>query len=313
MACSVGMLVFNKLAVGAFPLSCALVGLQMAFTVLALAACTPGSIRIGSLGDALRWIVVVPFFTGMLLTSILALEHAPMTLVVTLRAVAPLMGMAVERFLYPTPLRVSASMLASLGIMLVGGLLYARDIDHSSFVGVKWTVLNNMLASLDRLLQRYMLAADQRPVDISTSGCTLLNNLLGIVPILLTAAWTSELGKVPGALSALDPWGAAWIAASCVVGAGISYSGVWVQSIISATSFLVLVNANKFVIVFLEVFALRSKSVTPLQALGALVTILGGAAFGAAREALGDRAGGDESSSEEGSSESSFLPSARCR
>jgi hypothetical protein len=67
------------------------------------------------------------------------------------------------------------------------------------------------------------------------------------------------------------------------VGVGISYCGIWAQSLISATSFLVLVNANKFFIIFLETYVMGTKSMTPMQILGALIAVLAAAAYGEAR------------------------------
>jgi len=67
---------------------------------------------------------------------------------------------------------------------------------------------------------------------------------------------------------------------------GISYTGIWAQSLISATSFLVLVNANKFVIIFLEVLAMHKAPLGPRQIIGAVITIAAGAAYGKAREML---------------------------
>merc|ERR1719242_1721839 len=90
MLCSVGMLLFNSKAVEAFRPACTLVGLQMIFTVVALLTCGWHSIHIGSKSDVMRWSLVTPFFMGMLLTSILALKNAPMTLVITFRALSPL-------------------------------------------------------------------------------------------------------------------------------------------------------------------------------------------------------------------------------
>merc|ERR1719189_332355 len=55
------------------------------------------SLHVGSMRDLLRWCLVVPAYSGMLLTSILALKHAPMTLVVTFRALSPLLSLGIER------------------------------------------------------------------------------------------------------------------------------------------------------------------------------------------------------------------------
>mmetsp|Transcript_75652 Transcript_75652/g.162257 ORF Transcript_75652/g.162257 Transcript_75652/m.162257 type:complete len:346 (+) Transcript_75652:67-1104(+) len=294
--CSIGMLVFNKLAIKAFPVACSLVALQFGFSVLAMIVCCWRSIHIGSAYDVLRWSMVVPFFTGMILSSILALEYAPMTLVITFRALSPVISCVIERF-YPKPLTVSYSMLVSMGAMLVGVAFYIHDMDRSRMAGVGWALLNNFLAIGDRLLQRLMLGSDQDPVDISKTGVTLLNNLLGCVPLLIAAFFTSEFGKIPAAVADLDTVGVTWVVCSCLVGVGISYTGIWVQSLISATSFLVLVNANKFAIIFIEAFVMHEKSLTPTQIIGASISIIAGIAYGKAREQVEAR--GYESWSDE--------------
>jgi len=145
--------------------------------------------------------------------------------------------------------------------------------------------LNVLFGTGDRLLQRLMLAKDQSPVDISKSGTTLLNNLLGLAPLLLAAWLKGELSQAPAMLAHLDRAGYFSLFASFVVGVGISYCGIWAQSLISATSFLVLVNANKFVIIFLEVFLIHTKVIHGIQLFGAMVTIVAGVAYGKAREA----------------------------
>lgn len=284
MVCSIGMLLFNKMAITVFPVECSLVALQMSTTVIVMLVFCWSSLHVGSKRDVLRWMLVVPFFTGMLLTSILALKAAPMSLVVTFRAISPLVSLGVERF-YPNPLRVTKEMVLSLAMMIVGVGFYTAGLDKTHIEGIGWVLLNNFFAIGDRLLQRYMLARDQNPVDISKTGVTLLNNLLGMMPLLLIAFVRNEFAEVPAAVAHLDTKGAAIVAASCIVGVGISYAGIWVQSLISATSFLVLVNANKFVIIFLEAFIMHTKHIETVQIVGASTAILGGVAYGLARQA----------------------------
>eukprot|EP00418_Pyrodinium_bahamense_P066062 CAMPEP_0179094118 /NCGR_PEP_ID=MMETSP0796-20121207/43146_1 /TAXON_ID=73915 /ORGANISM="Pyrodinium bahamense, Strain pbaha01" /LENGTH=301 /DNA_ID=CAMNT_0020791781 /DNA_START=132 /DNA_END=1037 /DNA_ORIENTATION=- len=278
------MMVFNKLAIQAFPVECTLVAMQMAFSALVMIIVGWSSLHIGSFRDALRWSAVVPFFTGMLLTSILALKGAPMTLVITLKALSPVFSLVIERF-YPNPIGVSAGMILSITAMIFGCVLYTLGMPRSHWSGVGWVFLNVAFSIADRLLQRLMLAKDQYPVDISKTGVTLLNNLEGLVPLVIVAWLTHEFPKVGVALRSLDAWGIAWVVASCIVGVGISYCGIWAQSLISATSFLVLVNANKFIIIFVEAFCIRSKTLAPIQVAGAVVAILAGVAYGKAREA----------------------------
>jgi hypothetical protein len=276
------MLVFNKYAVDAFPVACSLVALQMLFTSAAMIVCCWSSIHIGSMRDVMRWCMVVPFFSGMLLTSILSLKFASMTLVVTFRALAPVLALVVERF-YPNPLRVSSGMMVSIFAMMLGVAIYTSRMESSEFQGVGWVLLNNLCAIGDRLLQRLMLGQDQRPVDISKTGLTLLNNLLGVFPLIAVAIWTQEIQEIPGAFASLDLLGCVWVVGSCVVCVGISYCGIWAQSLISATSFLVLVNANKFAIIALEAFT-GAKALTMTQQMGATVSILGAMCYGWSRQ-----------------------------
>jgi len=282
MVCSVGMMVFNKLAVTEFPLECTLVAAQMLFTALAISTVCWSSIHIGSTRDMLRWCMVVPFFCGMLLTSMFALSNASMTTVVTFRAISPLIALSIERF-YPNPLKVTPAIIACIMAMIGGAIIYAHEMDISDRSAIGWLALNNFFAIGDRLLQRLMLAKDQDPVDISKTGVTLLNNSLAMLPLAVVAYFTGEFRDLGEAVSTMDHMGAFWVAMSCVVSVGISYCGIWAQSLISATSFLVLVNASKFFIIFLETFVMGTKSMTPVQILGATIAVLAAAAYGQAR------------------------------
>ena len=67
---------------------------------------------------------MAPFFTGMLLTSIVALEHAPMSMVV-FRVLSPFFSLLIERFL-PNPHRTSGLVVVSMGIMVAGAGVLGR-------------------------------------------------------------------------------------------------------------------------------------------------------------------------------------------
>jgi hypothetical protein len=285
--CSVGMMVFNKLSIQAFPLECTLVAVQMGFTVLVLLIFCWNSLHIGSRYDLLRWLRIAPLFAGVLLTSVLALKEAPMSLVVVFRCLAPLFAVGIERF-YPNPLIVTPTMVMLMGLMVLGALMYVHDLPSHAFAGIGWVLLNNVFAVGDRLMQRLMLAADQHPVDISKTGCALLNNLFGLIPLFVVVLCKGEYHNFAPAVTHLteDPMGVMWVALSCVVGVAIAYSGIWLQSMISATSFLVLATACKFLVILIEVFVMGTKTLTLLQFQGASVTIFAGVAYGKVRERM---------------------------
>lgn len=284
--CSVGMMFFNKMAVDAFPLQCILVAGQMLFAAFFLLVFCFQSLHIGSLNDLLRWCTVVPFFTGMLLSSILALKNAPMSLVIVMRAMSPLGALVVERF-YPEPSRVNAEVIRSICVMVCGGVMYVSQVElDTNWQGIMWVIVNSVVAVGDRCIQRLLLAKEQNPVDMSKTTCTFINNFLGAVPTLIAAYATGEFSTLPGALADLSFFDKLYIGLSCLIGLGISYCGIWAQSLISATSFLVMVNANKFAIIFIEAFGMGTKALTMVQIAGACLSILGACLYGQARSAI---------------------------
>jgi drug/metabolite transporter (DMT)-like permease len=179
-------------------------------------------------------------------------------------------------------------MIISLMVSLLGMGMYifTMDFNEGNLAGIGWALANNVFAVVDRLLQRLMLAKDQDPVDMSKTGVTLLNNILGVIPLVFAGLLTGEFSQVPEAFQSMDSVKLFWLISSCFVGAGVSYTGVWVASLISATSFLVLINANKFFIIFLEVVVMKSKELSFWQVIGATTSILAGIAYGKARDAL---------------------------
>eukprot|EP00929_Paragymnodinium_shiwhaense_P053537 TRINITY_DN26808_c0_g1_i1.p2 TRINITY_DN26808_c0_g1~~TRINITY_DN26808_c0_g1_i1.p2 ORF type:complete len:367 (-),score=99.36 TRINITY_DN26808_c0_g1_i1:215-1231(-) len=286
--CSMGMMVFNKLAVRALPLACSLVALQMAFTVLCMVVFCWKSLHVGSMSDLLRWIRVVPFFVGMLLTSMFALKDAPMSLVITFRALSPMFTLGVERF-FPNPTTVGPGTVAALLFMCIGAGVYAQGLDRSdqqSFYAIGWVALNTALACIERLLQRLMLSKDQAPADVSKTAASLLNNFFGMIPMMAIAFALKEheqYEKVFKAMSHLDMF---WVLASCVVGVGISFCAIWAQSMISATSMLVLTNSNKFAVILIEIFLIPEKhKLSITQFLGAVGAILATIMYARMRDA----------------------------
>jgi len=189
--CSVGMLYYNKVAISAFPLQCTLVAGQMIFAVfIALVFGWPW-LRIGSARDALRWMLVAPTFTGMLLTSVLALKYSPMSCIVVFRGLSPVGTLVLEQF-YPKPVKITNRMWQSIFVMVVGTGLYVVHMPTRHMTGMWWAMLNSAIAVVDRLVQRYLLSQDK--VDISKMGLTLLCNLYSL-PVVLGMALV--LGEFP--------------------------------------------------------------------------------------------------------------------
>ena len=78
------------------------------------------------------------------------------------------------------------------------------------------------------------------PVDISKPGMMLLNNSCGLAPNLLLLLLYQEPPRWVEAWGGLSARGAAMIALSCLNGLAISYAGLRVQQLVTATTFMVL-------------------------------------------------------------------------
>merc|ERR1711920_936143 len=88
--------------------------------------------------------------------------------------------------------------------------------------------------------------------------------------------------KIIGGMSFYS-WGL--VALSCLNGVAISYAGLRVQQLVTATTFMVLTNVNKFIVVLFGVIALR-EALSPISAIGVILAIGGGLMYARARQQL---------------------------
>merc|ERR1712062_145268 len=156
---------------------------------------------------------------------------------------------------------------------------------NTSFAAIGWVALNAVFACVERLLQRLMLSKDQSPVDISKTGIPLLNNSIGVVPLVVVCVILNEPSHFAEVFTSLQKLDIFFILLSCIVAVGISFCAIWAQSLISATSMLVLTNSNKFVVIILEVYVMPDKSnLTHMQTSGAMLTIVATMLYAMARD-----------------------------
>ena len=279
MLSSAGMSVFNKLAVGAFPLPITLVCIQMSFTIVSVAS-KRSSVHIGSLRDALRWGLTVPaLFAAMLVSSMFAMEHNTLGTVVVFRNIAPLFTLAIER-MFRVPFQFSLETVAALLSIVAGVVLYHLSSLGLTRLGLLAICLNMAFAVLERLMQRHLMA--QSPVDINKPGMMLLNNACGLLPCGVLMVVYGEPARWHVVASELTAPGALLILISCLNGLAISYAGLKVQQLVTATTFMVLTNVNKFAVILFGVVVLHD-DITLLSTAGVLLAIGGGLWYAKAR------------------------------
>ena len=272
------MLVFNKMVLRAARLPITIVMIQMAFTVLVLCV-VPCGLHFGSMRDVLRWSLSIPIlFTLMLATSMLALDHATMGAIIVVRNIAPIVTMVIER-LWGEKIEITFWVATSL-LYVVGGVALYTYADLSfSYTGMAYMMGNMVSAVLERLLQRKMIAV--QPIDVSKTGMMLLNNACALVPMGMLLVFFGEHHKwhLLRQLSAFD---GGLLFFSCINAIGISYAGINAQGYVSATTFMVLSNLNKFVVIAFGMIVLREAS--SWQAIvGCLMALSGGLWYAKAR------------------------------
>ena len=113
-------------------------------------------------------------------------------------------------------------------------------------------VTNTLLGVADRLVQRHLLASD----SVDKLSILVVNNAAGGA-LVATLAWIANENVRQCLTHALvQPWRmAAWVA-SALVGALMGFSGALAQSQVSATSHLVITNANRVVVLVIGALTL---------------------------------------------------------
>jgi len=282
MLCSAGMMIVNKLVLRVLPLPFTVIMIQMGFTVVALCF-APCLLHFGSRRDVLRWACTIPWlFAAMLATSMLALSHASMGAIVVIRNVAPLISIGIEGSFTQEKILLDRWTLVSLLTIIAGVLLYfPKDLSFSP-LGMMYMLVNMTFAVVERILQRKMIAVS--PIDVSKYGMMMLNNAVSLLPIGVMLAAAGEWHKWHK-LRNLSGTSCALLVASCVNAVAISWAGINCQAYVTATSFLVLSNVNKFIVIGFGI-AMLHESKSPQAILGCCVALGGGVWYGRARSRL---------------------------
>ena len=241
---SIGLTLLNKSVVSQTHAPLVAVLIQMLVTMF-IALC----MRDLKFGDGwVRWTLTVPvLFAFMMGTSMFAMKYVTLGTFVVVRNMGPLVTLGVETALHrPDNLRCDWQTTSSLCAIVVGVFLYEVSDLKFSLVGIGFLLANLLFACTERLLQRYFLAV--RAVDVSKPALMVLNNGVGALLIVLVlliesnykAPREEEFHRMRVALTRHPLNAGSALAASCLVGCAISYAGLWLQRLVTATSFMVL-------------------------------------------------------------------------
>jgi len=272
-AASVSMNVLNKEAASNFPLTFLLVAIQMLFADIVIVCVEFNRLATGSRQDLAKWLVVACAFSGMLGTSMWVFKETTLTTILITRNILPLLSLLAEKYFFDTPKSVPISILLSLACVLVGSVVYGYgDVSITRF-GEFLIMLNCIFTLVDRLLQTQYLKRTPN-FSISLPCCMLLNNTIGIVPMMVFACTTGEIAQWKMVLTTSTSKTWLWVIMSSGCGACLGYVGLRAQKLVSGTTILVIQNLNKLLVLFLgsHIFGDRF---TTLSLVGCIVSMTG--------------------------------------
>jgi drug/metabolite transporter (DMT)-like permease len=275
---SLAMNVLNKKAAKAFEGTCLLVIIQMLVSIVVIICMEYDKMKLDKWADFMKWLIVPFAFAGMLGTSMFAFKEASLTTILIVRNILPILTFGFEKALFNQPESVCWKVVMSLVVTLAGSVLYGFVDVSATNLGKVLILVNCGFTIVDRLVQAKLLKGN-KDFSISIAMCMLLNNALGIVPMVILAMVTGEVTHWGHSLASanLDTWFLVVMSGLC--GASLGYVGLRTQQLMSGTTVLVMQNFNKLLIISLGMF-LFHEHMTALSLLGCLVSLLGCFAYG---------------------------------
>jgi len=286
MATSSTMSIANKMAVGALGAPLFLVTIQ-SVAVLVLLIPAYKTIQMGTPEDSLRWLPVSLLFIGMLITSMISYKHCSLGTLVVIHMGAPIVAVIAETILSAT-FQLSAHTCAALAIILAGVVFYAA-FQHGisgEVYGIIAALLNMGIGTTEHVVQR-LLMVETPNFGMSDTGILLYNSAVACVGSLLLSVGFGELRHLKDHGPDITSAGYVFIALSCLCAPCIGYMAIRAQRRISATSFLVITNLDKIIVVTFGIVVL-AESYEPMACVGAFLALFGGAYYTWERKRLNE-------------------------
>eukprot|EP00811_Abedinium_folium_P001649 NODE_11512_length_1282_cov_4.248485.p1 GENE.NODE_11512_length_1282_cov_4.248485~~NODE_11512_length_1282_cov_4.248485.p1 ORF type:complete len:261 (+),score=77.86 NODE_11512_length_1282_cov_4.248485:235-1017(+) len=219
----------------------------------------------------------------MLNSSLLSYRYLTLSLVTVFRNLAPIVTLLVEAAVMPPAHRpaISVKVIGSLHLALLGALVYSCGALEFNWMGVAFVALNSLLAIADRLIQRRLLVGECK--DMADPACMAINNTLGIVPTVALFFALGEPAKLHQQMDALQsPNIHVLVLLSGAMGLSLCYFGLACQREMTATSFQVMQNISKVLVVAVGVIQFDDQ-LASLTAAGMALSLLGGFLYGRVR------------------------------
>ena len=281
-ACSATLLLLNKSAVGGLHMPSLVMLFQITFACLVIMLACVMLGKAEELGKAFMWenvkpmLVYIGMFSLTLFSSARALEVSNVETIIVFRCCCPLAVSLMDAAFLGRELPSLKSFVALA--LIIGGAAGYVLTDHEFAVNgisaYSWVLIYLLVITAEMTYGKYLT----RDVNMSLTSRVLLTNSLSIAPMMGFATADGELGRALTGGVSLSALAACIVFASAVVGTGISYSGWWCRSQLSATMFTVVGVMNKMLTELANV-TLWDKHASPPGIASLVVCMVGGALY----------------------------------
>jgi len=278
------MNLLNKAVVEFTHTPCLVTNIQMTIAVIVLMCCNGREVLAADRRQMLRWCVVPVAYAIMLNSSMLGYQYLSLSQVTVFRNLAPVMTICVEGVIMPpehAP-KITFPVLVSMAMMVCGAFLFAFTERAFSWTGLSIAFVNMLFAIADRVLQRRLLVKECK--DLPLSACMVINNFFGVLPSIILSVTTHELQHFHDhAATWQDPGIITLVIMSGFMGLFIGFVGLMCQQVMTATSFQILQNMSKVMVVGLGVYVFGDKIDNAYKVCGMFLSIAGSLAYGYSR------------------------------
>mmetsp|Transcript_12022 Transcript_12022/g.29172 ORF Transcript_12022/g.29172 Transcript_12022/m.29172 type:complete len:316 (-) Transcript_12022:288-1235(-) len=243
-ACSSSMLVINKLAVQSLPLPTVVSGAQLtvsAVVVVVLQCCGKNVMGPMDKTKVLPFALYTAMFAGGLFANMKALMLTNVGAVIAARSCLPVVVCAIEWAFMGRALPSMRSVVSLSGVVAFATMYIKFDsgVAVAGIEGFLWLALWWILLALQMTYGRWMT----EKIEMTQWERVFYTNAFALPPTAVLFMATGEQAKVAGLEMGNSAW--FWLAASCAMGVGISYTGWRSRSVTTATTFTLVGVLNK--------------------------------------------------------------------
>lgn len=270
------MLIVNKMAVAAFPLPNLLLLAQVFASVVLVVAANLlqfTTVDFNNWKKAWEWRYVMFWWLMPMITNMMALKVVTVETVIVFRTLSVFAVAGGDYFFFGK--RFSTMQIMGMCLIFAGSVVYSSaDVNYDPY-GYFWAFMYFVATVVNSL---YVKMVFDKMTSMSNVEKMYYQNLVAVPALLVLALAMDGVDRLSDVISNMSFGGIAAVVLSCFMGTMISLAGTFLRDLVSATSFNIAGNSNKFATVLFSAILLQSEN-SAVALLGLIVALIGGATY----------------------------------